>query len=185
VSVIWRYFIYSVLVGRCSRSLNSPLLLIIQGLFKSIFTIVLFKGPKETRYVSTFLTFQIFWIFLCRFPYLEVHYSENCSLHCHQQSAPSSFFPQISAYLIAIFSFKKWSLLYLEACSMPNHQHSKLILVGSRHLQPQENIYIQRNNCQESPNGGKITIFFLELGPQTLLLVSENIFSQNIFLPRT
>ena len=172
---IWRYFIYSVLVGRCSRSLNSPLLLMIQGLF---------KGLKETRDVSTFLTFQI-WIFLCRFPYLEVHYSENCTLHCHQQSAPSSFFPQISAYLIAIFSFKKWSLLYLEACSMPNHQHSKLILVGSRHLQPQENIYIQRNNCQESPNGGKITIFFLELGPQTLLLVSENIFSQNIFLPRT
>jgi len=39
VSVIWRYFIYSVLVGRCSRSLNSPPLLMIQGLFKSIFTI--------------------------------------------------------------------------------------------------------------------------------------------------
>ena len=86
VLAIWRYFIYSVLVGRCSRSLNSPLLLMIQGLFKSIFTIVLFKGPKETRDVSTFLTFQIFWIFLCRFPYLEVHYSANCTLHCHQQS---------------------------------------------------------------------------------------------------
>jgi len=27
--------------------------------------------------------------------------------------------------------------------------------------------------------------FFLELGPQRLLLVSENIFSQNIFLPTT
>jgi len=27
--------------------------------------------------------------------------------------------------------------------------------------------------------------FFLELGPQRLLLVSENIFSQNIFLPKT
>jgi len=66
--IIWRYFIYSVLVGRCSRSLNSPPLLMIQGLFKSIFTIVLFKGPKETRDVSTFLTFQI-WIFLCRFPH--------------------------------------------------------------------------------------------------------------------
>ena len=93
VSAIWRYFIYSVLVGRCCRSLNSPLLLMIQGLFKSIFTIVLFKGPKETRDVSTFLTFQIFWISLCRFPYLEVHCSENCALHCHQQSAPSLFFP--------------------------------------------------------------------------------------------
>ena len=45
---IWRYFIYSVLVGRCCRSPNSPLLLMIQGLFKSIITIVLFKGPKET-----------------------------------------------------------------------------------------------------------------------------------------
>ena len=44
--------------------------------------------------------------------------------------------------------------------SRPNHQYSKLILVGSRHLQPQKNIYIQRNSCQESPNGGKITIFF-------------------------
>ena len=91
-SMIWRYFIYSVLVGRCSRSLNSPPLLMIQGLCKYIFTILLFKGPKETRDVSTFLTFQIFWKFLCRFPYLEVHYSENCTLHCHQQSAPSSFF---------------------------------------------------------------------------------------------
>ena len=97
VSAIWRYFIYSVLVGRCSRSLNSPPLLMIQGLFKSIFTILLFKGPKETIDVSTFLTFQIIWIFLCRFPYLEVHYSANCTLHSHQQSAPS---PQISAYLI-------------------------------------------------------------------------------------
>ena len=85
MSFIWRYFIYSVLVGRCSRSLNSPPLLMIQGLFKSLFTIVLVKGPKETRDVSTFLTFQIIWIFLCRFPYLEVHYSANCTLHCHQQ----------------------------------------------------------------------------------------------------
>ena len=60
------------------------------------------------------------------------------------------------------------------------------ILVGGRHLQPQENIYIQRNNCQESPNGGKITIFFfLELGPQRPFLVPEIILSQNIFLPTT
>ena len=73
----------SVLVGKCCTSLNSPPLLMIQGLFKSIFTIVMFKGPKETRDVSTFLTFQIFWIFLCRFPCLEVYYSENCTLHCH------------------------------------------------------------------------------------------------------
>jgi len=93
MSAIWRYFIYSLLVGRCSRSLNPPLLLMIQGLFTSIFTVVLPKGPKETRDVSTSLTFQIFWIFLCMFPYLEVHYSENCTLHCHQQSALSSFFP--------------------------------------------------------------------------------------------
>jgi len=50
--------------------------------------------------------------------------------------------------------------IFLEAFSMPKKQHSKLILVGSRHLQPQENIYIQRNNFQKSPNGGKITIFF-------------------------
>ena len=52
MSAIWRYFIYSVLVGRCSRSLNSPLLLMIQGLFTSIFTIVLLKWPKKTRDVS-------------------------------------------------------------------------------------------------------------------------------------
>ena len=91
----------TLLFSWCSRSLNSPPLLMIHGLFKSLFTIVLFKGPKETRDVSTFLTFQLIWIFLCRFPYLEVHYSANCTLHCHQQSAPS---PQISAYF-AIFSF--------------------------------------------------------------------------------
>jgi len=91
VSAIWRYFIYSVLVGRCSRSLNTPPFLTIKGLF--IYNIMLFNGPKETRDVSTFLTFQIFWIFICRFPYLEVHYSENCTLHCYQQSAPSSFSP--------------------------------------------------------------------------------------------
>ena len=107
VSAIWRYFIYSVLVGRCSRSLNSPPLFMIQGLFKSIFTVVLFKGPKETRNVSTFLTFQIFWIFLCRFPYLEVHYSENCTLHCHHQSAPSSFFsPDFCIFDCYFFHFK-------------------------------------------------------------------------------
>ena len=82
---------------------HSPLLLMIQSLFKSIFTIVLFKGPKETRDVSTFLTFQIFWIFLCRFPYLEVHYSENCALHCHQQSAPSSFFPPRFLHIWLLF----------------------------------------------------------------------------------
>ena len=106
VSVIWRYFIYSVLVGRCSRSLDSPLLLMIQGLFKSIFTI-LFKGPKETRDLSTFLTFQIFWIFLCRFPYLDVHYSENCALHCHEQSAPSPFFPpRFLHFFLLFFHFK-------------------------------------------------------------------------------
>ena len=93
MSMIWRYFVYSVFIGRYSRSLNSPPFLMIKGLFKSIFTIVLFKWPKGTRGVSTFLTFQIFWIFLCRLSYLEVHYSENCTLHCHQQSAPSSFFP--------------------------------------------------------------------------------------------
>ena len=109
MSVIQRFFIYSVLVSRCSRSLNSQLLPMIQGLFKSIFTIVLFKGPKETRDVSTFLTFQIFWIFLCRFPYLEVHYSENSTLQCHQQSAPSSFFPPESIFLhisLLFFHFK-------------------------------------------------------------------------------
>ena len=29
--------------------------------------------------------------------------SENNTLHCHQQPAPSLFFPQIFAYLIGIF----------------------------------------------------------------------------------
>jgi len=32
--------------------------------------------------------------------------------------------------------------IFLEAFSRPNKQHSKLILVGSMHLQPQENICI-------------------------------------------
>jgi len=50
--------------------------------------------------------------------------------------------------------------IFLEAFSRPNKQHFKLILVDSRHLQLQENIDLQRNKYQESPNGGKITIFF-------------------------
>jgi len=72
--------------------------------------------------------------------------------------------------------------IFLEAFYRPSKQHSKLILVGSRHLQPQENIYIQRNNCQESPNNN---LSFLELGPQRPFLVPESILSQNIFLPTT
>ena len=43
----WRYFVYSVFIGRYSRSLNSPPFLMIKGLFKS--NIMLFNGPKETR----------------------------------------------------------------------------------------------------------------------------------------
>jgi len=74
--------------------------------------------------------------------------------------------------------------MFLEAFSRPNKQHSKLILVGRRHLQLQENIYIQRNNCQESPQWWKNNnIFFLELEPQKPFLVPEIILSQNIFLP--
>ena len=112
VLAIWRYFIYSVLVGRSSRSLNSPLLLMIQGLFKTIFTIVLFKGPKETRNVSTFLTFQI-WIFLCRFPYLKSTTLKTAPYIVTNNQHHPHFPPQISACLIDIFSFYKWSLLYL------------------------------------------------------------------------
>ena len=47
VSAFWRYFIYSVMEGRYSRSLNSPPFLMIKGLFKS--NIMLFNGPKEMR----------------------------------------------------------------------------------------------------------------------------------------
>jgi len=47
VSAIWRYSIYSVLVGRYSRSLNSPPFPMIYGLFKS--DIMLLGGLKETR----------------------------------------------------------------------------------------------------------------------------------------
>ena len=68
----------------------------------------------------------------------------------------------------------------MEACSRPNHQYSKLILVGSRHLQPQKNIYIQRNSCQESPNGGKITIFFSGTRtPETLISLRKYISTNN------
>jgi len=105
VSAIWRYFIYSVLVGRCSRSLNSPLLLIIQGLFKSIFTIVLFKGSKETTDVPTFLTFQIFWIFCAGFLIWKSTPLKTAPYIVTKNQHHPYFFPQISAYLIAIFSF--------------------------------------------------------------------------------
>jgi len=47
MSVFWIYFIYSVMEGRYSRSLNSPPFLMILDLFKS--TIVSCKGPKEMR----------------------------------------------------------------------------------------------------------------------------------------
>ena len=47
VSVIWRYFVYSVFITRYSRSLNSPPFLMTKGFFKS--NIMLFNGPKETR----------------------------------------------------------------------------------------------------------------------------------------
>jgi len=47
MSAFWRYFIYSVMEGRYSRSLNSSPFLMILDLFKS--TIVSCKGPKETR----------------------------------------------------------------------------------------------------------------------------------------
>jgi hypothetical protein len=47
VSAIWRYFIYSVLVGGYSSSINSSPFFMILSLFKSNLT--LFKGPKEAR----------------------------------------------------------------------------------------------------------------------------------------
>ena len=60
MSALWRYFIYSVMEGRYSRSLNSPPFLMILDLFKS--TIVICKGPEETRGVGGCIleTFCIF-----------------------------------------------------------------------------------------------------------------------------
>jgi len=60
VSAFWRYFIYSVMEGRDSRSLNSPPFLMILDLFK--YNIVLCKGPKETRGVHG-CVLEIFCIF--------------------------------------------------------------------------------------------------------------------------
>jgi len=61
VSAFWRYFIYSVMEGRYSRSLNSPPFLMILDLFKS--TIVSCKGPGETRGVVHGCVLEIFCIF--------------------------------------------------------------------------------------------------------------------------
>jgi len=60
VSAFWRYFIYSVMGGRYSRSLNSPPFLMILDLFKS--TIVSCKGPEKTRGVRGRIL-EIFCIF--------------------------------------------------------------------------------------------------------------------------
>jgi len=60
VSVFWRDFIYSVMEGRYSRSLNSPPFLMILDLFKS--TIVSCKGPEEMRGVHGCIL-EIFCIF--------------------------------------------------------------------------------------------------------------------------
>ena len=60
MSAFWRYFIYSVMEGRYSRSLNSPPFLMILDLFKS--TIVSRKGPEETRGVRG-RVLEIFCIF--------------------------------------------------------------------------------------------------------------------------
>jgi len=56
----WRYSVYSILVGRYSRSLNSLLFLMIWGLFKS--TMVSFKRHKEIRGVH-FHILDILYIF--------------------------------------------------------------------------------------------------------------------------
>ena len=56
----WRYSIYSVIVGRYSRSFDSPPFSMILGSFKS--TIVYFEGTKETRGVRV-RVLEIFCIF--------------------------------------------------------------------------------------------------------------------------
>ena len=60
VSAFWRYFIYSVMEGRYSRSLNSPPFLVILDLFRS--NIVSCKGPEEMRGVCG-RVLEIFHIF--------------------------------------------------------------------------------------------------------------------------
>jgi len=60
VPMFWRYFTFSVLVGRYSRSLNSPPSFMILGLFKS--TMMSFKGLKETRGAYVCIL-EIFFIF--------------------------------------------------------------------------------------------------------------------------
>jgi len=60
VSAFWRYFIYSVMEGRYSRSLNSPPFLMILDLFRS--NIVSRKGPEKMRGVCG-RVLEIFRIF--------------------------------------------------------------------------------------------------------------------------
>ena len=61
MSEIWRYSVYSVLIGRYSRSLNSTPMFMILDVFKS--NIMLLKGPKETRgaHVRDLEIFCLFW----------------------------------------------------------------------------------------------------------------------------
>jgi len=62
MAVFWRYSVYSLFIGRYSRSrsLNSPPFLMIKGLFKS--NIMLFNGPKEMRGAHVH-DLEIFYIF--------------------------------------------------------------------------------------------------------------------------
>jgi len=60
MAAFWRYFVYSVFIGRYSRSPNSPPFLMTKGLFKS--NIILFNGPKETRGACG-CDLEIFYIF--------------------------------------------------------------------------------------------------------------------------
>jgi len=69
VSAFWRYFIYSVMEGRYSRSLNSPPFLMILDLFKS--TIVSCEGPKKMRGVCGHIL-EIFCIFCFHSKILQV-----------------------------------------------------------------------------------------------------------------
>jgi len=127
-SVFWTYFTFSVLMGRCCRSVNSPSFLLSWAFFNLLWCCLKGQNKREmlvsaflrysiiplqtlktvsSIFLSFFLIFSDFWIFLCRFFLLNIHLnSENNTLYCHQQSSPSLFFPRFLPIWLVFFIYK-------------------------------------------------------------------------------
>ena len=116
VSAFWRYFAFSVW---WAGSLGKSILHCFPWSWACL-TVLLYslKGPKrrEVR-VSAIWRYFIYSVLVGWHFRFSVYFyagfliwkstlaSENCTLHCHQQSAPSSFFPPDFCIFDCIFSF--------------------------------------------------------------------------------